>query len=151
MNTYTTTSPEETHKIAQDLVCSLENGTVLALVGDLGSGKTTFTQGIAKYFKISNPVSSPTFALVQEYPIEEGLNTTIKTIIHVDCYRLEQLQDLLDIGIQEYFDRDDVLVIIEWADQVKDILPDKAWWIEFDHKDHNIENQRVITVKYPVK
>lgn len=146
MKTYTTTSVEETHKAAQEVVASLECGTVLALVGDLGAGKTTFTQGIAKHFKISDPVSSPTFALVQEYPVEEGLHNCIKTIIHVDCYRLDKPEDLRDIGIEEYFNRDDVLVIIEWADQVKDMLPKETQWIEFSHGDESIENQRVMTI-----
>lgn len=147
MKTHTTTTAEETQKIAQDLVANLKQGTVLALVGDLGAGKTTFTQGIAQYFKISDPVSSPTFALVQEYPVEDKLHTAIKNIIHVDCYRLSSSQDLLDIGIQDYFDRSDTLVIIEWADQVKDIIPQNAQWIEFSHGDTTLENQRVVTVK----
>ncbi len=145
MKKITTQSNEDTKKLAQDMASKFTGGEIVALVGDLGAGKTTFTQGIAKYFNISDPVSSPTFALIQEYPIEKSIHVAIKTVIHVDCYRLNSPDELVDIGIQDYFDRDGTLAIIEWADKVKDILPKQTRWIAFAHGDK--EDERIITIQ----
>lgn len=140
----TTNSQKETKSLAQEIAKSLGGGEVLALVGDLGAGKTTFMQGLAEYFNIADAVSSPTYTLIQEYDLSDHENIKIKKLVHIDCYRLDTADQLLEIGISDYFERPDVVVIIEWADRAKDIIPANATWIIFDHKE---ENQRTITIK----
>lgn len=139
----TTNSPKETKTIAHELAQSLDGGEVLALVGDLGAGKTTFMQGLAEYFNIADAVSSPTYTLIQEYDLPDRETIKIKKLVHIDCYRLDTAEQLLEIGITDYFERPDVVVVIEWADRAKAIIPANTTWITFDHKE---ENQRTITI-----
>lgn len=93
----------------------LQSGDVIALTGDLGAGKTTLTQAIARGMGITADVSSPTFALIHEYPAPTPL-------FHIDPYRLDRPEDFADLGFEEYFQRGGV-VIIEWADKVAGLLP----------------------------
>lgn len=142
MKKQSTYSDSETKKLAHDVAREFNGGEILALSGDLGAGKTTFTQGIAEYFGITEHVSSPTFALIQEYSVSsvKGQKSGVRRLIHIDCYRLSSPQELVDIGIEEYFDRDDVVILIEWAEKVKDILPERTQWIVFEHGEK--ENER---------
>ncbi len=109
-------SREETLRLGMTLGERAVDGTVIALVGDLGAGKTTLTQGIAQGLGVTHPVTSPTFTLVQEY---EGR----LPLFHCDPYRLERAEDLLSFGFDEYFERRGV-VVVEWADKVSDMLPE---------------------------
>lgn len=99
----------------QTLGALLQPGDTLALVGDLGSGKTTLTQAIARGMGITTPVTSPTFTLVQEYPGPLPL-------FHFDTYRFDSPDDIADIGFEEYFERGGG-VVIEWADRIEPLLP----------------------------
>lgn len=94
----------------------LREGDTVALVGDLGTGKTTLTQGIAQGMGIREPVQSPTFTLVQEYRGKPPL-------FHCDPYRLETAEDLALLGFEEYYERGGV-VVMEWADKVESLLPE---------------------------
>ena len=94
----------------------LPNGGVIALQGELGAGKTTFVQGLARALGITRPVTSPTFTLVGEYPGGR------LPLIHMDLYRLRSPDDLLVIGFPEYLERN-ALVAIEWPDRAGDLLP----------------------------
>ncbi len=109
-------TPEETQTWGEALGERVQNGDVIALIGDLGTGKTTLTQGIARGMGITEPVSSPTFALVQEYMGRLPL-------FHCDPYRLEDPAALFSFGFEEYFERGGV-VVIEWADLISDALPE---------------------------
>jgi len=93
----------------------LRPGDVIALVGDLGAGKTTLTQALARGMGIAEPVTSPTFTLIQEYPGRVPM-------FHVDPYRLESPEEMADLGFDEYFARNGVMVV-EWADRVAVLLP----------------------------
>lgn len=95
----------------------LEPGMVIALIGDLGAGKTTLTQAIAEGMQIVAPVTSPTFALAQEYPGRVPL-------FHFDPYRLDDPEMLADIGFEEYFERGGV-VVVEWANKIAMLLPEE--------------------------
>ena len=114
-----TNSPDETRALGEKTGKHLEPGTVLALNGDLGSGKTTFVQGLAKGLDVPNNyyITSPTYTLINEY-------TGRYHLFHVDLYRIESYADLDDIGLYEIL-RSDGVVAIEWADKLqKNLLPE---------------------------
>jgi tRNA threonylcarbamoyladenosine biosynthesis protein TsaE len=114
---YITNSPEETEKIGEALGKSLQAGTVLAYRGDLGAGKTAFTRGLARGLGYVDPVTSPTYTIVNEY-----LGGRIP-LFHFDMYRLTSADDLFDIGWDDYLDRGGVCAV-EWSENVWDALED---------------------------
>ncbi len=123
--TYVTTSDEETIGLGQRLGDLLSEGDVVALVGELGSGKTWFTKGLALGLGVSpdNIVTSPSFTLVNEY---KGRYT----FYHMDFYRLENLPEVLSAGLEEYLHNRGV-VVLEWADRWPEILPEKRVMVKF--------------------
>lgn len=143
MKEYKTNSAEETKKLASETAHSLKGGEVLGLVGDLGAGKTVFVQGLAETLGIKEIVNSPTFVLMKVYQVSNQ-QSAISKLIHVDAYRLSNSQELKDIGLDEYLAQKDSVVIIEWADKVKDLLPPGSLMIEF--KAGPVENQRIVYV-----
>jgi len=114
---YTTNCVEETISLATKIAKIVNAGEVLALIGDLGTGKTAFTQGFAKAMGISDSVGSPTFKLVSEYEGKENW------LYHIDCYRLDDSQQFINIGGEDYLANKKGITIIEWADIIEDILP----------------------------
>jgi len=110
-----TSSAVSTRDVARSLAGALRPGDVVVLSGELGAGKTTFTQGLAAGFGVTAPVLSPTFALVHEYDGHPPL-------VHVDVYRLDHLQELHDLGFEELLDSERV-VVIEWGENVARALP----------------------------
>lgn len=117
---YITKNSEETKKLGGTLANEIKNGRVIALTGELGSGKTTFTQGLLKGLGAEGPYTSPTFVIMKEYG----------NVYHIDAYRVGS-EDILNLGWEEIISNPKNIVIIEWADRIKDIIPDKAVWIEF--------------------
>ncbi len=115
MKEYTSKTQGETGKIAQDIVGQLQGGEVLALVGNLGAGKTVFVKGLAKALGVEDNITSPTFVLMKIY---QTSHPTIKRLVHVDCYRLEKLGDLEEIGLADYLHDPENIVVIEWADRI---------------------------------
>ncbi len=111
-------SVEETHAFARELLARLRPGDVLALHGDLGAGKTTFVQGLARAMGVSQAVNSPTFTLINEYPGPLPL-------YHVDLYRIRGPQDALSLGIDEYLHGRGITAI-EWAERIQDLLPGRT-------------------------
>ena len=113
----TTHSTGETRNLGQKIGTLLKKPLVIALTGDLGSGKTAFVQGLAKGLEVPDGyyITSPTFTLINEYPGRYPL-------IHVDLYRLETISDLADIGLDEVL-HDQAVIAIEWADKLLDDLP----------------------------
>jgi len=109
----------DTEEFGMKLASSLEPGDIVALIGDLGTGKTTLTKYIAKGLGVTENIDSPTFNIVKEH------KSGIIPLFHFDVYRLSSGDELLDIGADEYFYSDGVC-IIEWADIVADVVPDKA-------------------------
>jgi len=104
---------------------------VIGLEGDLGSGKTTFVQGLAKGLGIKDKVTSPTFVIMKEYDF----------LYHIDCYRIKS-KDLLELDFKEIINQTNNIIVIEWAERVKKILPKNTIWMKFEYID---ENKRKIT------
>jgi len=116
----------DTAKFAQELADSLKGGEVLALKGLLGAGKTTLTQNLAKALGVKAQVTSPTFVLLKVYKTK---HPTVKRLVHIDAYRLRDGEDLAAVGWDDYLDAETVIVI-EWADKVKEILPPATRWLK---------------------
>ena len=133
----TTLSPEETFKEGLNFASQLNGGEVIALAGELGAGKTVFTQGLCEGLNVKNQVISPTFTIANEYDAD-------LKIYHFDAYRLSGSDDLSAIGIEDYM-IGDAVCIIEWADKVKEIIPEDATWIYFYHDNDN-ETGRLLRI-----
>jgi len=118
---YNTHSVEETLIIGEKLGRLLRRGNIVCLSGDLGAGKTAFTQGMAKGLEVSDYVTSPTYTIINEY---EGR----LSLYHFDVYRLNDVSEMYELGYEEYFFGDGV-VVLEWADVVRDIIPKERLWI----------------------
>lgn len=133
MYNFVSKSENDTINFAYNLAKYLEKGNIIILSGDLGSGKTKFTQGILKYFGLENEISSPTFTIVNEYTAQ-NIN-----IYHFDVYRLSDSDEFYAIGGEEYFNNG--ICIIEWGEIIENILPNDYIKINFT-KDTNNENYR---------
>ena len=123
-----TFDPKETYDLGVKMGEQARAGQVICLNGDLGVGKTVFTQGFAAGLGIAEPVNSPTFTIVQQY--EDGR----LPLYHFDVYRIGCSEEMYDIGFDEYINGDGVC-IIEWANIIEDILPDDYLKIELKYKD----------------
>ena len=116
---------QETKKFASKVSEKIKQGQVIALIGDLGSGKTTFSQGFAKGLGIDQHVGSPTFKLVSEYV---GFNLKL---YHVDCYRLNNIEEFLNLGGENLLLPEKGITLIEWANIIHDLLPQDTIEIKF--------------------
>jgi tRNA threonylcarbamoyladenosine biosynthesis protein TsaE len=134
--TFISNSPAETEAIGRQLGSDVNAGSVLALKGELGSGKTFFTQGLVAGLESDATVTSPTFTIVHEY--QSGR----LPIYHFDFFRLDNRESAVRLGLEDYFFGDGVSVI-EWADRFPELIPEQARWIYFEIKS---ECQRIITV-----
>jgi len=130
----------DTHKLARHLLKQVPGRLVLALQGDLGSGKTCFVQGLAAALGIDRPVTSPTFTLVHEY---KG----IRPLVHVDLYRLRDSLDALMLGMDDYFDSEGVTAV-EWAERAEDIFPADTLHLSFEILPDS--RARRITIRSPM-
>ena len=124
-----TNCDQETIDLGNSFSKYIEQGDVFAFIGELASGKTTFTKGILEGLQFDRPVTSPTFTLVNEYNAKFP-------IIHIDCYREDTLERWIKIGINDYMNQQNV-VIIEWAERIKSLLPTNTIYIHFKHKNNN--------------
>lgn len=120
----------DTKLFAQEIAASLKAGDVLALDGELGSGKTTFTRFLAEALKVKDYVNSPTFVIMKVY---KAKSDKIKELVHIDAYRLTDQKDLVDIGAIEYFDSPQTVTVIEWAERINQILPPRTQYFKFEH------------------
>ena len=139
MNEKRLDSPEKTQIFASELAKNVGPGTVIALIGNLGAGKTTFAQGFAKGLGFTNHVISPTFKLVSEYIGNVSL-------YHVDCYRLDTSFDFLNIGGEQYLNPIDGITLIEWPERINDLWSDDWIYIYFKRIEED-PNTRIIKIK----
>lgn len=122
-------SPEQTRRIGALLGRALEPGSLVLLGGMIGAGKTTFTQGIAHGLQVEGPVTSPTFTIVAEHTGRDRGGRPFP-VYHIDLYRLEADGDLMTLGIEEYLDDPDAVIIIEWPERARGFLPDDYLLVE---------------------
>lgn len=132
----------DTKNFARSLASLLEKKDVLVLTGDLGSGKTKFTEGILSYYGLENEISSPTFTIVNEYQKNDLM------IFHFDVYRLEDSTEFYEIGGEEYFEKG--ICLIEWGELIEEALPKDYLHITFE-KDFSDENIRILTLTTNIK
>ena len=135
---YNSKSENDTKKLAIKIASMLKKGDLIVLCGDLGSGKTKFTEGFLKYFGLENEISSPTFTIVNEYK-KDNIN-----IYHFDVYRLEDSSEFYAIGGDEYFENG--ICIIEWGELISDALPNEYIKIDFSRNESN-ENERFLNIQ----
>lgn len=122
-------SPSNTIETAKNLAKLLKTGDTVVLTGELGAGKTKFTEGFLSYYNLEDEISSPTFNIVNEY------KTPFSTIYHFDVYRLADIDEFYAIGGEEYFDKG--ICLIEWGEQIEDALPLEYIKINFEKNELN--------------
>ncbi len=132
----------ETKNIAKNIASKLKKGDIIILEGELGAGKTKFTEGILEYFNLQDEISSPTFTIVNEY-VSNEIN-----IFHFDLYRLSDIDEFYAIGGEEYFEKG--ICIIEWGEMIEEILPKDYMKIKIIRDDEN-ENKRTIELIQIIK
>src|SRR3990167_5181619 len=118
-----TASEKETFILAKKLAQTLRGGEVIALYGNLGAGKTVFAKGIAAGLGVITTITSPTFTLMNVYPVKPR---GITTLVHIDCYRLHNASELVAIGVSEYLNNPQTVTVIEWAERVESLLAKKV-------------------------
>lgn len=135
MKTYISNCEKDTIRVAKKLAGLLRSPDIVVLSGDLGSGKTKFTEGFLSYFGLENEISSPTFTIVNEYYANE-LN-----IYHFDVYRLSSPDEFYAIGGEQYFENG--ICLIEWGEQIEEVLPKEYLHITFN-RDFKEDSKRIL-------
>lgn len=135
---FLTKNSEETKKLGVDFAKKVHLGDVLTFYGNLGSGKTTFIQGLAQGLNIKRRIISPTFIIVRHYKLENA------SFYHIDLYRTQTRHDLLGLGIDQILIEDNNITAIEWSDKLNEFLPKKRIEFHFKYVD---ENTREIVIK----
>jgi len=134
---YQTKNFEQTKLLGKKLAKRLKPGDILAFYGNLGSGKTTFIQGLALALNIKRRIISPTFIIIRHYKLEKG------NFYHIDLYRTQNMNDLLSVGLGEIISNNENIVTIEWAEKLDKLLPKKRYDLKFSYID---ESTRSITI-----
>ena len=166
---YLTTSFSQTKKIGKDIAQQIlkinetheiknqprKTATIIALEGELGSGKTIFTQGIAKGLGIKEKILSPSFVILKRFTLSsvawqqfcqrQNYLTGFKNFYHIDCYRIKKPKEILGLGFKEIISNPKNIVVIEWAERVRKIMPNKTIWIKF--KFINKNTRKIIVAK----
>ena len=138
---YYTNSADETRELAAKIAAETPNGTVFALDGNLGAGKTVFASGFARGLGITEPVSSPTFTIVQEYPRANGM------FFHLDLYRIDNPDAALAFGIDEFLYASDAISLVEWPERIEGLFPPGTIRVAIERTDR--EETRKITIEKP--
>lgn len=135
--TITSESAEQTESIGAALLELLPDGSVVALYGNLAAGKTCMVRGMARAAQTVEPISSPTFVVVNEYRGRRLLH-------HLDLYRLTDLSEIIDLGYEELFEPDEGITLIEWAQRAERLLPQRRVVVRLEHAG---EDRRTVTIE----
>lgn len=135
--TFVTKNSRQTQKLGEMLAEEFGSGGIICLTGDIGAGKTTFTQGFLEGLGATGPYTSPTFVVMKEY------KTKMQNIYHIDAYRIGN-EDIIALGWEEIVADNSSVMIVEWAERISDIIPKGALWIDFEWMD---ESRRKITFR----
>ncbi|MDD3154204.1 MAG: tRNA (adenosine(37)-N6)-threonylcarbamoyltransferase complex ATPase subunit type 1 TsaE [Victivallaceae bacterium] len=135
-------SEAETEQMAANLARALPPGSVLALRGDLGAGKTVFARGFARGLAVDEIISSPTYTIMQEYALPGGKGM----FYHMDLYRISDARAALAFGVDEYLDDEDSFVLLEWPERIEELLPEKTIEIQIEHLS---DTERKFTLRGP--
>lgn len=127
---FVTISSRETQELGKFLAEELKGGEIVCLAGDLGAGKTTFTQGFLEELGATGPYTSPTFLIMRQYEIGRQ-DSKLRNVFHIDAYRVKA-EDILHLGWEEMIKDKGNVIIIEWADRIKSIIPEGSLWISFE-------------------
>jgi len=135
----------EINNISKEIIKYIESessqkATVLALHGNLGAGKTTLTQNISKQLGVDNTVNSPTFVIQKRYEVD---NSCFKSLIHIDAYRIESIKEMENLGFDKYLENKDNLIIIEWPENIKELLPDDSINLYLGHVGEEVREIRI--------
>ncbi len=134
------------HIWANKLATSITAGSILILQGPLGAGKTTFTKAFAKALGVHAALRSPTFTLMHVYKIPKSKISGLNYLVHADAYRIEDPKAWHDIGLTEWLDRNDAIVVVEWGEKIKPLLRGKKIiTLRFQHGEK--ETERIITLR----
>ena len=136
---YISNSEEQTEQIASELATKLSPGAVVALHGNLGCGKTVFARGFARALGVTDYVTSPTFTIVQEYPITET-----KRLYHLDLYRIGNEDDAIAFGIDEYLLDPEAFCLLEWPTRIQELWPDDIVEVFFEHIDEETRSIKIM-------
>jgi tRNA threonylcarbamoyladenosine biosynthesis protein TsaE len=137
-NTFLSRSEEETEARGAALARELGPGAVVLLCGDLGAGKTVFSRGFARGLGVTEPVSSPTYTIVQEYELPTG-----SRLYHMDLYRIGDEHAALGFGVDEFLNEPGAISLVEWPERIRGLLPDTAVRVELRHRS---ESEREIKI-----
>lgn len=146
---FVTENFKETQKLGELLASELRGGEIICLSGDLGAGKTTFAQGLLKGLKVKGPYTSPTFLIMKEYRVTHNVErvsqkikkkaihdprSTIHGVYHIDAYRIKE-KDMLNLGWEEIVANKNNVIIVEWAERIRKIIPKSAVWLQLQWSD----------------
>ena len=127
-------SEEQTEELAADFAGKTLPGTVVAIYGELGAGKTVFARGFARGLGVTETVSSPTFTIMQEYRLDKDAKAKgITWFYHLDLYRIENPESALVFGVDEYLNNDNAVLLVEWAERIEKLLPKDTLRVEILH------------------
>jgi len=149
---YLIKNEKDLEKLAEDILSLVaekkyNHATVLALQGDLGAGKTTFTKSLARILGITESVTSPTFVIQKTFSIAEAFSKNIfAQLIHIDSYRLDLSAELSHLGWHDLLNQKENLIVVEWPERITDILPTQYILLKFSHVDETTREVEVVVV-----